>query len=231
MFFQSSTQLNRYVGQEEESPEDAAARAAYNEAQKSDWPPTRDHTDAVGAAAGGAAAGAACAALGAAVAAPLCVAIGAEIGEYLGAAIYDIVDGFFGGEVYVAPQYDYVIARRLRGSALRLAELRGSDWMTEARALEEWGVPGATLITLNDGRGAYGNQRGPWLPYYSETGLKNYLHKIASAESALASAAITEKKVRQAPGLKEPPKRGAGIGTVVIAAAGLGGAVWLASLL
>jgi len=199
----------RWLGQQEpKSPEDAAADAAYNEALKADWPPKRDDVQNIGKAAGGAAGDATCVALAAetggitaiAAATGICSDIGQAIGEYLGGAIYDIVESFWADTVYVAPQYDYVIARRLRGSALRLAKLRGTnDWMAEAQRLQDWGVPGATLITLHDGRGAYGSERGPWLPYYSEGGLKDYLHKIAAAESALASEIIAQQKLEQLP--------------------------------
>jgi hypothetical protein len=224
-----------FVGQEQESPEDAAARAAYEAAQDSDLPPSRGDVADVAGAAGGAAAGAACVAYGAAIAAPLCASIGTAIGEYIGGALYDIFDGFFAGEVYVAPQYDHVFYQRTRKAAIRLASKRygvrtpsNPQVLAETQALEEWGVPGATLAA---GPGPTEAERGPWRPYFSEGGADDYLAKLAAAESAIAAGIITAQKTKRAPMLKSPEQSGAGIGTVVIAAAGLGGAIWLASLL
>lgn len=227
-----------YVGQEEESPEDAAARAAYDAAQDSDLPPRRSDVEDVAGAAGGAAAGAACVAYGAAIAAPLCASIGAAIGEYLGGAIYDIFDGLFAGEEFVAPQYDHVFYQRTRKAAIRVASKRygirtpsNPQILAETQAFEQWGVPGATLAA---GRGPTEAERGPWRPYYSESGAGKYLAKLAAAESALASAIITEQKLRKAPQLRDASKihRGSGLGTVVVATAAAGGALWLlASLL
>jgi len=150
------------TSQTDESPGDAAASAAYTELENTDWPPKKGDVQRIAGAAGGAAAGAGCVAAGSvtagasALASPICAAIGKILAEYIAGAIYDIFDGLFADE-YVAPQYDYVIAKRLRGSAARLARLKGTDdWMAEAQALEDAGVPGASLITLNNGRGAWG---------------------------------------------------------------------------
>jgi len=191
---------------ETESPEDAASAAAYEELENTDWPPKKADVQRIAGAAGGAAAGAGCIAAGSisggvtALASPLCSAIGKIIGEYIAGAIYDIFDGLFADE-YVAPQYDYVIAKRLRGAAARLAQLRWgrpgtkADIAAEARLLEESGVPGATLITLHDGAGAYGNERGPWLPYYSESGLDSYLANLATVEGSIASGIIVKREL------------------------------------
>ncbi len=226
-----------YVGQDEqESPEDAAARAAYDQALDSDLPPHRSDVGKIGGAAGGAAAAAACTAYGAGVAAPLCASIGTAIGSYISTAVYDIFDGLFAGETYVAPQYDHVMYQRTRRAAIRLAKLRVGDKYTseqiaaETENLEEWGVPAATLAA---GRGPTEAERGPWKPYYSEQGLDSYLAKLTAAESALASGVIAAQKLgRKAQQLKAPPKRGASLTTIAVATAGIGGAIWLlASLL
>jgi hypothetical protein len=223
-----------YVGQEEQSPEDAAAQAAYDEALDSDLPPRRNDVKNVAGAAGGAAAGAACVAYGAAIAAPLCASIGSAIGEYLGGAIYDIFDGFFAGEEYVAPQYDHVFYQRTRKAAIRLAQQRlgrapgNPDILIETQELEDWGVPGATLAA---GLGPTAAERGPWRPYFSESGADKYLKKLAAAESARASAIITAQKIgRHPPVLRSTAnlrREGASLTTVVVATAAAGGALWL----
>jgi hypothetical protein len=209
-----------WLGQEEQkSPEDAAAEAAFNEAQNASWPPKREEVKDIGGAAGSAAGTATCTALavetgGVTLVAEyfgICSSIGEAIGNYLGGAIYDIIDGFFAGEVFVAPQYDHVFYQRTRRAAIRLANLRlqkaplpapSQDAVTwELLALENWGVPGARLAA---GPGPTDAEEGPWRPYYSEGGLDDYLKKLAAAESAIASAIIAEQKLQNAPAL--PPK-------------------------
>lgn len=222
------------VGQEQddESVIDAAGKAAYEQAAKSDMPPTRSDSEAIGGAAGTAACHAAAGATYGAT--ELAAQLGwcSELGEAIGGAVYDFITGLW-GEEYVAPQYDYVIARALRKATNDLARLYGGSWIDEARELERWNVPGATLITLNDGRGAYGNQRGPWLPYYSEAGINNYFRLLSNGVSARTAEIKTRQKLR-ARMLRAPSRRaesGPGLGTVAIAAAGIGGAIWLVSLL
>lgn len=215
------------VGQEEESDADkigqAAGKAAFNEAQNSDFPPTRDDTGNIG----GAAANAGCHAAAAATygATEIAAQLGwcSAIGEVIGKAIYDIFDGFFAGETYVAPQYDYIMAKRLRAASARIAKLSGNTWQYEAGALAMWGVPGATLITLHGGAGAYGSERGPWLPYYSEQGLLDYLALLAAAEAARTAQIVATKQALES-GAKAKADSGGG---VVLAAAGLGAvALW-----
>jgi hypothetical protein len=219
----------RWLGQEaQSSPEDAAADAAYDAAQDADLPPKRSDVQNVASAAGGAAAGAACVAYGAGIAAPLCASIGAAIGEYLGGAIYDIFDGFFAGEEFVAPQYDHVFYQRTRRAAIRLANLRlqkgplpapsQEDTTWELLALEKWGVPGARLAA---GPGPTAAERGPWLPYFSESGLDTYLKKLAAAESARASEIIAQQKLPPRPPQKSTSSSALPVVAGVAVAAGI----------
>jgi len=223
----------KWLGQEEpKSPEDAAADAAYNEALKADWPPKRDDVQNIGKAAGSAAGDATCVALAAetggvtaiASALGICSDIGEAIGKYLGGAIYDIFEGFFAGEQFVAPQYDHVFYQRTRKAAIRLASQRlgvrtppNEEILVETKALERWGVPGATLAA---GRGPTEAERGPWRPYFSEDGLDTYLKKLATAESARVSEIIAQQKL--------PPssKKTSALPVVIVAAVAVGVA-WL----
>jgi hypothetical protein len=213
---------------ETESPEDAAAAAAYTELENTSWPPKRADVQRIAGAAAGAAAGAGCIAAGSisggatALASPLCSAIGKILGEYIAGAIYDIFDGFF-AEEYVAPQYDHVMYQRTRKAAIRIANLQwGVKTPTNEQILavtedfEELGVTGATLAA---GRGPTEAERGPWKPFYSEQGLDSYLAALATAEGTLASAIVVRQKLGSG--------KKTSIGKALLIAGGIGGLLWV----
>ncbi len=223
------------TGQEDQDDDvaSAAGTAAYKEALKADWPPDKGDTEAIGAATATAACHAAAAATYGATEIAAQLGWCSALGEYIAGAVYDIIDSFWASNVFVAPQYDHVFYQRTRKAGIRLANLRlkkgplpappQDDVTWELLALENWGVPGARLAA---GGGPTDAQEGPWRPYYNETGLYTYLQKLAAAESARAAeiSALEHPSPSKSSG-------GAGLGTVVVVAAGLGGALWLASLL
>jgi hypothetical protein len=195
-----------WLGQAQQNPEDAAGKAAKEEILKTDWPPKREDTERIGEAAGGAAGTATCLALAAetggltaiAAATGICSDLGEAIGEFIGGAIYDIVDGFFRDEEYVAPQFDFVIYNRTQGSVGRLVKLKAdklgpqanyaASVAAEYEALVRWGMPPIQdpRITAIP-RAATGADP---TPYYSREGLENYLRLLAAAESARGAEII-----------------------------------------
>jgi hypothetical protein len=84
------------VGQEEPDPADAAGQAAYAEAFKSEWPPTKDNAEAVGGAAATAACHAAAGATYGATEAAAQLGWCSAVGEFIGGVFYDLADSFFG---------------------------------------------------------------------------------------------------------------------------------------
>lgn len=208
-----------WLGQEEppsDDPAEAAGAAAKEAALKADWPPTRANVQAIGGAAGGAAAAAGCVAAGeitagiSVVASPLCAALGREIGKLVSGVVYDIIDGFFADEEYVAPQFDFVIYQRTREAGLRLAKLKQEklgppyDLSAEFRALVRWGLPPVNWCegcspTLGIPEDVQNLFVGDDSVYYSREGLEQYLQLLASAESARTAEIVARKELGPAP--------------------------------
>ena len=204
----------------------AAGRAAYARAKTSHWPPTEADAEAIGAVAGTAA--------GAVFGGPAGAALGGIIGTAVGSAIYSLAEAISNGlNAGYNPTAEYLVKLHatqvtIITTADRLAEECRTDREHELGKMIEWGLkyvnPDGTLPT---------NWRTKATDYGVAPALQalNGLQRNLFEASAARSAECETYKKANAPHLKEPPKRGAGIGTVVIAAAGLGGAIWLASLL
>lgn len=205
-----------YLGQETQSPEDAAGQAAYDEALEADWPPTKDNAKAVGAAAGGAAATAVCTAYGAAAAAPLCAAIGAKVGEVVGGVFYDLADSFFGTSDATRRNLDAIRRRatlqvELLKAGYRLCELEGR---TDCGTYDEQALygcayscaiggscscgSGAAQFQVNTLYSKYNVPRGRGFTWdlQSDEQLTNMLRVVAAAESGRAAEIITKRELQ-----------------------------------
>jgi hypothetical protein len=201
----------------------AAARAAKDRAAKSHWPPTRDDTEAIGAAAGAAA--------GTVFGGPVGGAIGFAVGGFVGGVVYDLVNAI--PDPSYSPDAAYIAAMRKRGKevvgpTIRKLALNCNATEDEVIAdLNHWGWK------FDDSTFAWSQKAQRYGAPAAMQALEQNSKEFFQATAALSALCATyaEAHKHKYVTLKEPPKRGAGIGTVVVAAAGIGGAIWLASLL
>jgi len=118
-----------WLGQAQQSPEDAAGQAAYEEAQHAEWPPTRENAQAVGGAAGTAACHAAAEVTYGATEAAAQLGWCQAVGEWVGGIFYDLADSFFGSNEATRKNLDRInrdvaVGVQTLKAGYRLCELR-----------------------------------------------------------------------------------------------------------
>jgi len=116
---------------------DDAGQAAYDQAAKSHWPPTKEDVELIGAAAGAAA--------GTALGGPIGAVIGTAVGGFVGSVVYEIIDAIPNAGANPIAACLVQLSETVRAYNQAITELSASCSATEddiKRRLAEWGWKG-----------------------------------------------------------------------------------------
>jgi len=122
---------------ENQEAADAAGQAAYDQAGKSHWPPTKEDVELIGAAAGTAA--------GSALGGPVGAIIGSAVGTFVGGVVYDIVDAIPNAGDNPASRCVLILEDTVEGNRTTISKLAQDCSTSETVIVEElhhWGWPG-----------------------------------------------------------------------------------------
>ncbi len=210
-----------------EAAANAARDAAADRAAQSSWPPTKGDVQAIGAVAGAAA--------GTVFGGPIGGAIGAAVGGFIGGVAYELVNAIPDPSISPVGQYAGLVGKYINEVVNpTIKQLSESCGVSEAVTIEALRQEGWELGVLRNAR-TYGAPGGPQDvandPANALRTLEQNQKTFFLAVSARTAYCTTIQQARSNAVKLHSPSKGAGLGTVVIAAAGLGGVLWLASLL
>jgi hypothetical protein len=208
----------------QKSPEEAAGDAAFEQAQKSSWPPTEGDFQAIGAAAG--------TAVGAAFGGPAGAVIGSVVGTTVGSFVYGFGEAIAGGLDPGGGGSGPLMlsnARRTVGPASKLAAEKlakdcGTGFATEIGALQRRGVPinddgyvTSTVLrswsnTLKPGGGG---------PAQLQAQVEAFQRLLFAAVAARVAECETRKQAAAS-----APKSGGGTAPLLVGAAIAAGVAW-----
>lgn len=217
----------RWLGQEAQpAPEDAAAKAAYKEAQESSWPPSEGDIEAIGAAAGLAAGTVLCVEAGPLAVA--CGAIGGVIGGVVGNVLFNVVDNL------LASAQEGEFARGLRGlEAIVYARdvttqafiskvfeecVKPRSYYEAGKLLRKWGAPLAENDLIPE------SLLRDWSsdPESVYPKIKKWEKDMFSATAAAIAQCKTKEEIQR----RQAASAGGGVAPLLVGAAILG-AAWL----